>query len=752
MYYKWAYTSFFIAILLTPFLIPTNSALALKYRRIKVVLSICLLISVLISVTPEKAVKGGPVQTFGQSTIALLGCSFQIMKLGSFCDPSSGVNARECFCVNPNAMSTISYCYMTAHEGQIDSFLKACATQFNVTVTRERFEESFINYTKYARVPDQLDPSGVVNHPIKLNDSMILTYTHAYDQFLGNYDRSVYYGGILVGYWFVVFLLAAMGNWSKILFPNTVMKMTGRISNVFRKKISLPATGGKRKTSEKPFLRILDMLVPTRAETLILIGFSALTIHLLQSKIEYIDGDPVFSNKISALLRYTAVRASIISSETIPLLILFGGRNNFLQWLTRWDYSTFITFHRWLSRIIFFLVVIHAVCYSFYMGDYFETMRETYLIWGAIATVAGGFIMIQGLLVLRRRWYEMFLIIHIVLAALFIGASWVHVNDLYCLWFYYYATALWVFDRVIRLGRLFSFGFPNAKVVLLADETLKIIVPTPEHWESVPGGHAFIHFLTPTCFWQSHPFTYTIAVDDPNKIVLYIKVKEGVTQHMYKYLLQHPGKSTNIRVAIEGSYGESTAASRYDTAVFVAGGNGIPGIYAEVFDLAVRTNDLKQSLKLIWVIREYKSLFWFYEELLALKGINIETTIYITKPESHICIQEFNNRLLNTDMDISNDMGQGNDTVLGNMSNKEHKQCDIVKKIKTELSHIKVIDGRPMMGLMVAQNIQEAKKSAAFITCGHPNMVDDIRASVVKNIDNEEHKRVDYFEQLQVWA
>ncbi|CUM52483.1 uncharacterized protein AC631_05820 [Debaryomyces fabryi] len=752
MYYTWAYISLIIAILLTPFLIPTNGALALKYRRIKVVLSICLLISILISLTPEKAVEGGPVQKFGQSTIALLGCSFQIMNLGTFCDPSSGVNARECFCVNPNAMSTISYCYMTAHQGQIDSFLKTCKTEFNVTVTRQVFEESFINYTKYARFPDQLDPSNVINYPIKLNDSVILTYKHAYDQFLGNYDRSVYYGGVLLLYWLIVFLLAAIGNWSKLLFPSIVMKMTGKISNVLRQKITLPATGGKKKTNEKPFLKILDMLVPTRAETLIIMGFLALTAHLLQSKIEYIDGDPIFDNKISALLRYTAVRASIISSETIPLLILFGGRNNFLQWLTRWDYSTFITFHRWLSRIIFFLVVIHAICYSVYMGDYFESMHEAYLIWGAIATVSGGFIMIQGLLVLRRRWYEMFLMIHIVLAAVFIGASWVHVNDLYCLWFYYYATAIWVFDRVIRIGRLCSFGFPKAKVILLADETLKIIVPTPEHWESIPGGHAFIHFLTPSCFWQSHPFTYTIAVDDPNKIVLYIKVKEGVTQSMYKYLLQHPGKSTYIRVAIEGSYGESTAASRYDTAVFIAGGNGIPGIYAEVFDLAVRGNDLKQSLKLVWLVREYSSLFWFYEELLALQDTKIETTIYVTRPESHICLEEFNNRLPNTDMDISNDLSHGNATVLGNMSNKEHKQGDIVRKVRSELSQIKFIEGRPMMGLMVSQNIQEAKKSAAFITCGHPNMVDDIRASVVKNIDNEDHKRVDYFEQLQVWA
>lgn len=746
-----------LAILLTPLLIPISCARSYKYRQIKVALSIFLLVSVLISLTPEKAVTDGPMPKFGQLSIALLGCSFHIMKLGTFCDPNSGKVEYECFCTNPNAMATMSYCYLSTYGGDIkpDPFLKMCKTEYNITVTPNQFMDSILNYTRHARLPDHQDPSKIVSYPIKLNDSMILIYKNAYDQFLGNYDRSVIYGRILVGYWVVVFLLAAIGNWSKIIFPRMTMKMTGKISNTFRQKISLPAMGGKTKTCEKPFFKVLHMLVPTRAESLILTGFLILTVVLLKWNIRYVVGDPVFHARGAALLRYTAVRASILTSETMPLLILFGGRNNFLQWLTRWDYSTFITFHRWLSRIIFILVVIHAVCYSFYFTNYTETMHETYILWGVAATVAGGLIMVQGLLVLRRKWYEMFLVLHIILAVIFIGGAWVHVNDLYCVWFYYYSAALWVFDRIIRIGRLFSFGFPNAKVILLADETLKIIVPTPEHWESVPGSHAFIHFLTPYCFWQSHPFTYTISIDEPNKIVLYIKVKKGVTQSLYNYLLQHSGKSTYIRVAIEGSYGESTAASRYDTAVFVAGGNGIPGIYSEVIDLALRAHDSKQSLKLVWIVREYKSLFWFYEELLALQDTKIETTIYITKPESHICVREFQSRFPSAVIDLPGQLDHDNGTkhyTLGNLSHNENKVNDIVKKIKTELGHIKFIERRPLMGMLVSQNIHEAKRSAAFITCGHPNMVDDLRASVVKNIDNEDNKRIDYFEQLQVWA
>ena len=119
---------------------------------------------------------------------------------------------------------------------------------------------------------------------------------------------------------------------------------------------------------------------------------------------------------------------------------------------------------------------------------------EAYIYWGFTAMLAGLIILVQGLLVLRRRWYEMFLILHIILAIVFIGGAWKHVDALYCVWFYYTSAAVWAFDRIIRICRLVSFGFPKAQVYLLPDETLKVVVPKPDNWEAVPGGHAFIHF------------------------------------------------------------------------------------------------------------------------------------------------------------------------------------------------------------------------------------------------------------------
>ena len=56
------------------------------------------------------------------------------------------------------------------------------------------------------------------------------------------------------------------------------------------------------------------------------------------------------------------------------------------------------------------------------------------------------------------------------------------------------------FDRAVRLARLFAFGFPQADITLIADETLKVQVQKPKYWKSVPGGHAFIHFWIQNIF------------------------------------------------------------------------------------------------------------------------------------------------------------------------------------------------------------------------------------------------------------
>ncbi|KAK6204396.1 ferric reductase [Scheffersomyces amazonensis] len=753
MYYFALYTSIVLAVVLVPFLIPLKSR-NIWHNYIKTILSVCLLVSILITITPEAAVNGAPINKYGKEKIAFLSCNYQIVSMTTFC---SSPEFDYCYCINPSALSTISHCLLVGHPEEVKEFLGQCQQNYNITITEDQFKKAHEEYLEHSKSIDEIEnysPSKLVDFPVKLNESLILGFRDSFDRYLGNYDKSINYGGYIVVYWIIVFVLAAISNWSKVLVPRIIKSYgTATLWNWVRKNISLPASVGKHKTTEKKAFGLISMLVPTRIETIILTGFLILCSFFTVYDISAADNDPLFPSKTKSIARMLAVRASILTSSSMPLMILFGGRNNFLQWLTRWDYATFIALHRWTSRVIFILVLGHAIGYTIYFGSIDSPyLHESYVKWGSAATMAGLAIMVQGLLVLRRNWYEVFLLLHIILAAIFIIGAWVHVLNLYCSWFYYYSAAVWVFDRIIRLGRLISFGFPQASVTLLADETLRVEVPVPEDWEIIPGGHVFIHFLKPSCFWQSHPFTYIKSSND-RSIVLFIKVKQGVTQRLYKELLAAPNNELKLRVALEGSYGETSPARYYDNSIFIAGGSGIPGIYSEVYDLLRNSNDLKGTLKLVWIMKDNRSVLGFRKELLQLKDSKVDVTIFITKSVMPILTEQA--------VTSRDSILQKADSFLSYSSFEESSLSSIKmitrqelngEHLRKEFGFIKFQEGRPDIEKLVSQAIKESTGSICFVTCGHPVMVDDIRATIVDSIDINEKKRIDFFEQLQVWA
>lgn len=708
-------------------------------------------------------------------------CLGAITETATVCDVVDYSMLMACVCGEDSGFGSMADCLVRGYDNLsvvIAGFIDQCKTLGNITMLEEDFYANYTRTQKLLRnVSDIADfnVSKKVDFPVLLDyTELVPAYKSGYLLYLRGYNFGIQYGIGLLGYWAGVLLTAAVVNWTIRLFPAITGLFTGRVSSLYRRYITLCATIHRKKAHHQP-LGFFDLLVPSRMESLVVTGFLVLTVALSLVRIEpakpYSAIFPVHSQEIT---RYVADRTGILVSFVVPLLVLFAGRNNFLQWLTRWNFATFITYHRWVSRIAIILVFIHSVCFT--IGDiaakeYHLRMVEPYMIWGTMACVAGGLIFLQGMMYFRRRSYEIFLLIHIVLALLFIVGAWHHTDVLGYSVFYWATVGVWAFDRAVRFCRLAVFGAPKASVSLMADETLRVVVPKPKHWKSIPGGHAFLHFVMPLCFWQSHPFTFTDSVEK-DSIVLYVKVKGGVTHGVYKRLYNSPGKTAQIRVCVEGPYGEPSSAIAYKNAVFLAGGNGIPGIYSECVDLAKRQND-RQSLKLVWVVREWKSLSWFFSELKRLEELKIDTTIYVTRPELASGLEHFGGLLGTEELEVeSNEEKNQSEEKSKNSDIKDEvreldteekfKEMDsssgektspsaIVATIKTTLKHITFIEGRPSIEQYVGQEIDETNGSVAFVTCGHPLMVDDVRYAVIDNLDKTKY-RVEFFEQLQVWA
>lgn len=679
---------------------------------------------------------------YGLGGQTLFACAYYTSSSATFC---ADVEAYECFCTNQYAMASLAGCFGVEHRNTSQVYkytANYCNTYYFTTLSKDDVHAAYdyylANSVNSSDIPD-FNATLPTNHTIKVDPELVKVYEASYKVFLGNYDNSLFYGGAAIGYWGLMAVIATFANWTSILIPSSRKFFNGTYSRLIRKYITLPALRQRKRMVSQRF-GIFEFLVPSRLETLVVFLFFWLLFAFNAVDIYYVPNDPVFLDKKEALIRYMNDRTGIICTVLVPLLILFGGRNNFLQYLTGWNFTTMMVFHRWIARMVVVLAIIHSAGYTaLYVleGYYVEEMKaELYLQWGAAATICGALICFQGMLFLRRRWYETFLVLHIVLAVFFVIGLWYHVAELGYSEFVYACMAVWSFDRFIRLVRLASFGFPLAEVSLLADETIKVEVPRPSYWKPTAGGHAWLHFGSGLLFWQCHPFTFVNSVQKENTVVFYCKVKSGVTKSIYNKLVNVPGKKTTIRVAVEGPYGKPSPVSKHSSAVFVAGGSGIPGIYSEVERLA---NSNIPVLKLFWILREVKSVAWFSDELQALKDTKVQTTIYITRPEVDL-------------VETSSQEGSQEESQEDNEKKEDfEKGLNFLERAQRQFPHIEFKAGRPDLGQLVESEVSECTSSVAFTTCGHPVLVDDLRYRVVQQLDRTE-KRVDFFEQLQIWA
>lgn len=695
--------------------------------------------------TSVKAGKNAKFQLYGDITYFYT-CNLQISLSVSYC--ATPYNAT-CLCANKNALATYAGCLAFDNRNTttaVNYMMNYCEENGNVTVEKDWYEKSYQYFLSNAKTEKEIpnfNKTIPIDVPFKLDEAEMKLYERAYKQFLGNYDDSLYYGAGILGYWLLIMCIGAIVNWGKVMFPSLTKKLTSKPINLWRQYVSMPATFRKKKAEELRIFKFFDSLIPSRFESIVIFLFYIVVLMIHAMNMHYVDGDPVFeNNKYNSQARNVADRTGITGTIMMPLVFLFSSRNNFLQWLTGWNYSTFVTYHRHIARVMFILIALHSILFTVLLRDDMSEFSETYMIWGVLATVSGGIILFQAMLFFRRRWYEIFLLIHILFAALYVAGTWIHVDELGYVWFVYPAVAVWCADRVVRIARLVIFGFPKARVSLLADDTIKVEIPKPSYWKTIPGGHAFIHFLKPTYFWQSHPFTFVESPADTH-IILYCKVKGGITHSLYQLLVRSPGQAITMRVGVEGPYGEPTPARYADTAVFIAGGNGIPGIYSEVMDMTRRMpNETKNAMKLYWIIRDYKSLEWFNDELTLLGNTNIETTIYVTKPDL--------SNLLTGDGSDDTSSKKESDSQDMNLESKESLQG--VDLVKSRFSHITFKEGRPSIEDIVDLEIKESNGSVAFVACGHPAMVDETRYFCSRNVDNPQKKRVDFYEQVQVWT
>ncbi|AGO12005.1 AaceriAGR328Cp [[Ashbya] aceris (nom. inval.)] len=566
----------------------------------------------------------------------------------------------------------------------------------------------------------------------------------SYDAKVHNDTASVWAGTAVLVYWISIVGLGTIYNLLNKFVPRQIVSLKKTTNNALvrkcRQTLTIPALFGMRHSEHNAWGEI----IPTRLESLILAGFFTLVVLGAALGYRSVPGNVAYTNRTGEMLSAVGHRTSTILIYLVPFTFLFGTRNNVLLWLTGWKQSTFFAFHKTMGHILIFLALAHFVG----MYEYFRregilpfVKEELFYKLGITLAVLMVLFFIQTTSWFRRRVYEIFLIFHIALAAAFLGSLWHHIASSHFLVFCKATVGLWAIDRVIRLIRLASFGVRSATIKIVSDETLSLVVDKNSWWPTFPGAYGYVYFLTPALFWQSHPFTF--VKDKDGYLHFYIKVKGGATKILYNRLLNCENQETVIKVSVEGPYGNYNRLEAYDNVLLYTGGNGIPGPFAYCKHLATNANEKSQFIKLYWVIRNWHSLDWFYEELKELAAFsNVAAVVYVTKySEAKIGYKH-----------IPEDASSTSEEKAASAGQVRVASFEAIKLIQEALPHVEFREGRPdLVGLVQADMDEASQGSTAIMTCAHPAMCDTIRAEVARTVGTKSSRTVDFFEEIQGW-
>jgi predicted ferric reductase len=656
--------------------------------------------------------------------------------LGQFdigCDPLG--NYYACRCTSNIFVSTAIQCMLDRDnnidhvEAAVQEYLSFCKDYGFVSVTFDDMYEMYKkdraanNFTNLADIKNKTAP---LTTPIILDAETLEISIKTYSTFYWELYTGTLFGGIMMAYWGAVIAIGALINLIQHIAPKYIMSFNSPSIIKFRQAFTIPATFGFKHSIPMSTINFFSMATPTRGQSMALLGYLVLIIILNLVKYDLFLPNIYYASYKMQFCRYVADRTGVIAFVHFPALFLFGGRNNILIWATGWSFDTFNVYHRWIARGMAMHAVMHSIAYSAlvnYTHSYKSEFSENYWVWGVIATVLACVILGQSMHFLRSRFYEMFLFIHIILAAVFLAACYWHCIELGWLQWLYASWVIWGFDRVVRLVRLFWSGFGKADSKSYPDDIFKMTISYSQRWKYYPGSHIYFHVMRPWKFWESHPFTIYQHPDSSqsDKLVVCGTAKEGITRNIYNDINKASG-SKNFTLLLDGPYGHRHNLQHYDTCIFVAGGIGVTAIYAYTADLIAKA-DMSQHIVFIWVTRHESALKWFSEEIEFLSRCGRCTIqMFITKSDEAVSDAKH--------------------------SSVQEKNSDLDSYSSPTYSIARGV--RPDAYELVSSYVSESNGNTSIMVCGPPTLNDTIRRCAADNLGNAKG-RVDYIEEAFSW-
>lgn len=628
----------------------------------------------------------------------------------------------DAICGYPPAIGSILLCIDKIRNDKSDAFMErafkyasaSCHLYSSYLLPPSFYKAQYENATKYY-VPfeDVKNLSEPIYFPTTPNITALLPEYIGYTNYYFNLDSGTWFSVGICGFFLLLIVLSAIHNFARRTFAKSVN--SSHWWKTIQGSVLFPTILTKGKFAQPYEWKYLSALFPNRLQFIVDVFFFALQMAFYCVSYKQNEGW-WFGSAKQAWQRFLGDRTGIMAFGKIPLLILFAGRNNFLLAITGWSQATFLHFHKVTALWMALDALIHSVAYTCYdHSDYASSVKQLYFACGIAATTIC-FVMIgASVYPLRKAYYEYFLFFHVLFAIAFIIMCWYHCNTLGWMEWMIAACSVWFFERLIRFIRCTAFGYRTATITAVADELMKIEVSKPSWWFHNPGTHCYVYFAN-WLFWENHPFTCVVEGD---KLCAYIKVKKGVTYRVWNKLNKNGGKM-NWKICIEGPYGGELApcVKKYDDAILLAGGSGVPGILEHAANVTAG--------KLIWVTPTLSLVRAYYN---LIQKVNIDIEIYVTRENNSnkVCsLQEL-------------------------CSASESSSEDEKKSIEAGAGQITINYGKPNINEILEKNVESScSNNMAIVACGPPRMMDELRHVVSERVTSWK-KSIDFFDELQVW-
>ncbi|KAI0077231.1 hypothetical protein K474DRAFT_1707531 [Panus rudis PR-1116 ss-1] len=436
--------------------------------------------------------------------------------------------------------------------------------------------------------------------------------------------------------------------------------------------------------------------------------------------------------------------------------------------------------------------IAYTVIYYQSPGGYSDVLSEQWFWTGLAATVLMSLLLGFSILPLRVKVYEVFLAIHISFSLVILIYLFLHVKIMdgeYDAWLWA-CTAFWVADRGLRLIRLLVLNYrvfvpgkndplKRSQATAVYDpegDIIRLTVRPSINFLVGAGIHYYIY--TPTasafCLWENHPFTLgswssvslpndtpaleptlpaspTAVAHSPDgsdsksfssdgrdvqmhptqqELMFLIRPYKGMTNKLKKQLLKAPGYTKDLRVLIEGPYGVPVDLKQYERTLMIAGGSGVTGILAYVYEFeryARKGAAAGRHLRFVWAAREPRFIADVVEKDLAQ---------FVGRSDTH--------------MDLYMTRGAENDK--GAIVEKALARASKPEKAG---SNATFLSGRPDIAALLDQEIEQLVSPGsrlAVVVCGPGRLADDVRYEVVHAIGNKiDASRIELYEESFGW-